>query len=113
MLRCLANADLSGSNERFRRGSGGWHFEFLESSKAQALAVTLHELATNAAKYGAQPESESRVEVSWLHASDGRLTLRWTERDGPKTTVRPRKGFGTRVLQPTTPDPGAPLPEPQ
>jgi two-component sensor histidine kinase/PAS domain-containing protein len=73
-------------------------YTLLDPSIAQILAITLHELATNAAKYGALSEIEGRVEVSWSQRPDGRLTLRWTERDGPKITAPTRKGFGTRVM---------------
>lgn len=65
---------------------------------AQALAVTLHELATNAAKYGALSVTAGRVHVSWSVAVDNRLILRWTETGGPAVEPPTRKGFGTRVM---------------
>jgi PAS domain S-box-containing protein len=65
---------------------------------AQAVAVTLHELATNAAKYGALSLGEGRVRVEWSRASDGRLVLRWTETGGPPGKPPTRQGFGTRVI---------------
>jgi PAS domain S-box-containing protein len=52
----------------------------LEPNTAQTIAVALHELATNAAKYGALSVPEGHVQVEWSRASDGRLVLRWTER---------------------------------
>jgi two-component sensor histidine kinase/PAS domain-containing protein len=70
----------------------------LEPTIAQAAAVILHELATNAAKYGALSDTHGRVEFNWSHKPDGRLVLRWTERDGPKIATPKRKGFGTRVI---------------
>jgi PAS domain S-box-containing protein len=66
---------------------------------AQALAVILHELATNAAKYGALSVPGGRVHVGWSDATDGRLTLRWTETGGPPATPPTREGFGTRVMK--------------
>jgi PAS domain S-box-containing protein len=65
---------------------------------AQAVAVALHELATNAAKYGALSVAEGHVQVEWSRASDGSLVLRWTEMGGPPVKPPTRRGFGTRVM---------------
>ena len=65
---------------------------------AQAVAVALHELATNAAKYGALSIAEGHVRVEWSRASDGRLILRWTETGGPPGKPPTHQGFGTRVM---------------
>jgi two-component sensor histidine kinase len=70
----------------------------LEPQTAQAIAVALHELATNAAKYGALSDGEGRVEVAWSCATDGQLTIRWTEKGGPLVTTPTRQGFGTRIV---------------
>jgi PAS domain S-box-containing protein len=70
----------------------------LEPSAAQAIAVTLHELATNAAKYGALSVPSGRVQIEWWSAKDGRLVLRWLETGGPPITPPTRRGFGTRVM---------------
>ncbi|HJT35838.1 MAG TPA: sensor histidine kinase [Pirellulales bacterium] len=70
----------------------------LEPTTAQAMAVILHELATNAAKYGALSDTHGRVEFNWSHKPDGQLMLRWMERDGPKIATPKRKGFGARVI---------------
>ena len=66
---------------------------------AQALAVILHELATNAAKYGALSVPDGRVRVCWSKPSDERLILRWTETGGPPAKPPTRQGFGTRVMK--------------
>jgi PAS domain S-box-containing protein len=66
---------------------------------AQAIAVILHELATNAAKYGALSVPGGRVQVGWSHASNERLILRWTETGGPSTKPPTHQGFGTRVMK--------------
>ena len=70
----------------------------LELSTAQTIALILHELATNASKYGALSVPEGRVQVEWSRAADGRLVLRWTETDGPRGKPPTRQGFGTRVM---------------
>jgi PAS domain S-box-containing protein len=71
----------------------------LEPDAAQTIAVTLHELATNAAKYGALSVPGGRVQVEWSRAADGRLFLRWTETGGPAVKPPTRRGFGTRVME--------------
>ncbi len=71
----------------------------LAPNEAQAIAVTLHELATNAAKYGGLSTPEGKVRVEWSRAADGRLVLRWTETGGPSVKAPTREGFGTRVVE--------------
>ncbi|MGC2077039.1 MAG: PAS domain S-box protein, partial [Xanthobacteraceae bacterium] len=71
----------------------------LATNTAQAIAMTLHELATNAVKYGSLSVPKGRVEVTWSRAADGQLTLHWTERGGPPTKKPARQGFGTSVIE--------------
>jgi two-component sensor histidine kinase len=71
----------------------------LEPNAAQAIAVTLHELVTNAVKYGALSDSNGQIDLKWLHNSDGRLTLYWTEIGGPAVRMPTRHGFGTRIIK--------------
>jgi PAS domain S-box-containing protein len=70
----------------------------LEPDAAQAMAVALHELATNAAKYGALSTDNGRIKINWSHETDGRLILRWTEMAGPPVQTPTRQGFGGRVI---------------
>ena len=70
----------------------------LEPNVAQTIAVTIHELATNAAKHGALSVPEGRIHVAWVRTADGRLTLRWSETGGPSVAPPTRQGFGTRVM---------------
>jgi PAS domain S-box-containing protein len=70
----------------------------LEPDVAQAVAVTLHELATNAAKHGALSTPGGCVEVEWRCPANGRLVLRWVETGGPAAAPPTRRGFGTRVM---------------
>ena len=71
----------------------------LEPSVAQAIAVALHELATNAAKYGALSQPNGQVCVTWSHAADGQLRLLWTEKGGPAVHEPTRNGVGSRIIQ--------------
>ena len=71
---------------------------FLEPNTAQTIAAILHELATNAAKYGALSVAKGRVEVKWSVAAN-QLVLTWTESGGPMVEKPTRQGFGTRVME--------------
>ena len=71
----------------------------LEPNAAQSIAVIMHELATNAAKYGALSVAKGNVDLGWSHDSDGRLELRWTETGGPPVQMPTREGFGGRILR--------------
>jgi PAS domain S-box-containing protein len=71
----------------------------LKPDIAQAIAVILHELATNAAKYGALSTADGVIELKWSHENDGRLVLRWIELGGPVVQTPAKQGFGTRVIQ--------------
>jgi PAS domain S-box-containing protein len=70
----------------------------LEPNVAQIMGVIFHELATNAAKYGALSVNDGRVVVSWTHTKSGRLVLQWTETGGPAVMPPARAGFGTRAM---------------
>jgi PAS domain S-box-containing protein len=70
----------------------------LPPAAAQSVAMALHELATNAAKYGALSTAEGRVEVSWSRDAEGALTLSWRELGGPPVRAPNRHGLGTRLL---------------
>ena len=68
------------------------------ASAALSLALAVHELATNAVKYGALSAPAGRVVIAWEDLGDGRGVLRWTESGGPPVNAPVRKGFGTRLL---------------
>ena len=71
----------------------------LEPNVAQSIAVILHELATNAAKYGSLSLASGRIDLCWSHEPDGRLELRWTETGGPPVHTPTREGFGGRIIK--------------
>jgi two-component sensor histidine kinase/ActR/RegA family two-component response regulator len=69
----------------------------LPPDKAQTVALALHELATNAAKYGALSNAEGEVSVRW-EIRHGRLVLRWTELKGPPVSEPKHRGFGMKII---------------
>jgi len=71
---------------------------FIEPKTAVNLALALHELATNAAKYGSLKVAGGQVEVSW-HLEEKRLHVVWRERGGPPVEVPTSRGFGTRMIE--------------
>jgi PAS domain S-box-containing protein len=76
----------------------------LRPKAALALHMVIHELATNAAKYGALSAAQGHVEVEWYVAQqsdEAQLHLRWTELGGPPVAPPVRRGFGSRVLDAT------------
>ena len=85
-------ADLIGS----RIAVGGLNLH-LNAGAAQAIALTLHELATNAGKYGALSTDVGRVDVSWQSEGDV-FTMSWTESGGPPVQPPKRRGFGSTVI---------------
>ncbi len=73
----------------------------VNAGAAQALALALHELATNAGKYGALSGGEGTVAIRWgieRSEGDGRFRIEWTERGGPPVAPPARRGFGTTVI---------------
>jgi two-component sensor histidine kinase len=71
------------------------------AASAQAIGLALHELATNAGKYGALSTDRGRVDVRW--GADGDVfTTSWTERDGPPVSAPERWRFGTIVMEAMT-----------
>ena len=77
----------------------------LKAKAALAFGMVLHELATNAAKYGSLSAPAGRVEVVWSTAAGSedetadRLTLRWRELGGPPAQVPSRRGFGSELIE--------------
>jgi two-component system, chemotaxis family, CheB/CheR fusion protein len=71
----------------------------LDPDPAQAVAMAVHELTTNAVKYGALSGPQGRVRVEWHLHSGNRLTMCWTEEGGPPVSPPRRQGFGTRVME--------------
>lgn len=74
----------------------------LPAQRAVSFAMALHELATNAAKYGALSNEDGRVTVEWSrHGTDEapRLQFHWAEQDGPPVEKPTTRGFGSRMIE--------------
>lgn len=77
----------------------------LDSNRALLLSMALHELATNAMKYGALSNATGTVDIIWTYApakdegERGKLTFIWREQGGPPVKEPTRKGFGSLLLQ--------------
>lgn len=67
------------------------------------MALVIHELITNAAKYGSLKVQDGYVEVNWLINSLGNLVMTWTEVGGPPVTPPTRTGFGTTIIRRSIP----------
>lgn len=99
-LSAIANQELApyAGRRRLRVRVDGAAI-ILEPNTAQAIATVLHELATNAAKYGALSDDKGHVDLSWQRGQDGLIRLRWIESGGPIVRTPSRQGFGTRVIE--------------
>lgn len=73
----------------------------LPPSTAVSLGMIFHELATNAAKYGALSAGDGRVFVDWSvqNLTDRKLVILWREQGGPAVTEPSRRGFGSRLIE--------------
>ena len=75
----------------------------LEAETAQAVSMVLHELTTNAAKYGALSTHGGRISVRWHRVmngnADARLCIEWQESGGPAVAAPDRSGYGMEVIR--------------
>ena len=96
----IAAAELGGLAPGQTRWSGP--DIVLTPRAANAMSLALHELATNAIKFGALSTDVGRVDVTWRKADGGRLELQWLESHGPAVVQPTRRGFGTTLLEKVT-----------
>ena len=71
----------------------------VDPKAAQNIGLALHELATNASKYGALSGPKGRVDIVWSKTAEGRFALEWKETGGPRVHAPRRRGFGQTVLE--------------
>jgi PAS domain S-box-containing protein len=95
--------DISGGPQRWSvNGPALW----LAPNEALTLSLAFHELATNAAKYGALSDGNGTVAVCWRLQPDGApnaVAIHWAESGGPPVTTPTRRGFGSRLLDEAIP----------
>jgi two-component sensor histidine kinase len=73
---------------------------FLDSTKSVMVAMVLHELATNAVKYGALSNGGGRIGIAWTqHYQPNLVKLIWRESGGPKVSEPKQKGFGSHLIE--------------
>jgi PAS domain S-box-containing protein len=73
---------------------------WVAANNSLMLTMCLHELATNAAKYGALPNSDGRVRIDWQQADrDAKVRVNWAESGGPAVAPPTRKGFGSKLIE--------------
>lgn len=70
----------------------------LDARAFSVLALVLHELATNAAKYGALSVKNGRLSLQWQRTAQGDCEIRWLERDGPLVSRTAKPGFGSMLI---------------
>lgn len=96
----IAAAELGGLAPGQARWSGP---DIVLSPRAtNSLTLALHELATNALKFGALSTDAGRVEVTWRARAEGGFVLDWIERGGPSVSPPARRGFGSTLLERVT-----------
>jgi len=71
----------------------------LEPNAAQTIGMIVHELTTNAAKYGALSKPDGQIDIQWSCASDKSLIIHWTETRGAPVKQPTHQGFGTRLMK--------------
>ena len=87
---------LGGEQDRFAlEGPSVW----IAPRAALALALALHELGTNAAKYGSLSRDGGRVAIAWRLTEEDKLVLEWKEQGGPEVAAPTRRGFGSRLIE--------------
>lgn len=96
-LTDLVRSELEPFGDRVKATGSDVH---LNSREAHCFALALHELATNASKYGALSGAGGIVSIDWHTGTrDGLLKFRWQERGGPPVSPPKRTGFGTSLLK--------------
>jgi two-component sensor histidine kinase len=71
----------------------------LASKEMMSLSLVLHELATNAVKYGALSVPAGQVDIRWLLEDGNTLRITWSERGGPPVAEPTSTGYGTQLIQ--------------
>ncbi|WP_170118021.1 PAS domain-containing protein [Cereibacter johrii] len=98
-LRHIVATSIGGCGARAEAWSLDGPEVMLPPRSAVPLSMAIHELCTNAVKYGALSAPEGRVTIRWRLGPQDRLTLVWAEADGPHVVPPSRAGFGMRMIE--------------
>lgn len=96
LIAAEAAAYLGGRSERLRLAGPD---VLIEPEAFTTIALVMHEMITNSAKYGALSDSRGRVDIAAGFDRDGTLTLQWRESGGPQVAPPTRRGFGSTVIE--------------
>ncbi|MEO8618419.1 MAG: HWE histidine kinase domain-containing protein, partial [Sphingomicrobium sp.] len=102
-LKSLIDAEAAAflTTQRSRISTDGDNV-LLNPQAYSSMALVIHELVTNSAKYGALSDG-GKVETSWYRDNHGSLVIDWIETDGPAVKPPTRKGFGTTIIEHSVP----------
>jgi PAS domain S-box-containing protein len=100
-------ADVTRAHDAAGRLTGEGPPVRLDPETSVTLAMVLHELATNARKYGALANETGTIAVRWARESEGFVRLSWTEAGGPPVAPPAARGFGSRLIARAFPGPEA------
>jgi light-regulated signal transduction histidine kinase (bacteriophytochrome) len=100
LVESEAGAYLGSRAERIRMGGPDIA---LDPKAFATLALVVHEMMTNSAKYGALADSTGQVEVGWSLDQNSSLIIEWKESGGPPVTPPSRRGFGTTIIERSIP----------
>jgi len=96
-----AEAGLHRYGDQANRVTAGGDDVRLNDRAFGVLALVVHELMTNAAKYGALSSAQGQLNIRWSRTADGGCEILWAESEGPPVAVPTGSGFGTRLIQST------------
>ena len=103
-LRSLIDAELAAYSSRDGEGvrftGAPVH---LNPQAYSTIALVIHELVTNSAKYGSLSVAAGKVDINWQRDKAGDLMLDWRERGGPTVKPPERKGFGSTIIEHSVP----------
>ncbi|MEL7165601.1 MAG: HWE histidine kinase domain-containing protein [Pseudomonadota bacterium] len=102
-LRAIFEVESKAHNIRIRRVELFGEDVGIRPDVAPVLALAVHELVTNAAKYGSLSEATGTLSVAFIKDQDG-MTIEWCERDGPSVEVPEKEGFGSTLLMKAVPN---------
>ena len=96
LVAAEAAAYVASGSERVRRTGPD---VLLQPTAFSTLALVVHELTTNSAKYGALSALHGHVDIAWRFDATGWLVMDWTEHGGPPVQAPSRRGFGTTIIE--------------